>query len=736
MSEKSQWNPYVGRMIGSAAITSTAIFDGDGMLPIYGNADHFLYTDFEGGGATNSTYLVSPGGGVRWVNNNHLFGAYLFGDYQQTDYVQHFWVANPGIELMTPRWEFHLNGYFPTEKEKQTGGQDFADNFGQTGNVIFSGHTESDNLVIPYAMVGNGVDTAVGYSLPFRHLRARALLGGYFYSTPSEVSNITGITGTVELPLSRRTDLTVSDSYDNINHNIASVGLSLTLGGESNLLTNDVHTRLLDPMDRHIGIIETGAGTYAQQGLVDTGSGEQQQYGNVWFFTPGDASNASNTVTCGTYENPCVGLTQEKINEAGVNSRLYLASGDYNPATLGQGFTFNNNNQSIWGRTSDYKSAAQGSARPVFEDSLFLNGNNMVVSDVFVVGNSSVTNAPPNYMGIENSGNNNEIDNSSVTVDKNTISSITLVGIYNAAGSLIVNNSTINVTDTGDGSVIGIFDLGNDLIIEGGSNIVASAEGNGDSTGIQDDGGILTVENYSSIVASAEGNGDSTGIQDDGGILTVENYSSIVASAEGSGSAKGIDQDGGILTVEDYSSVSANSRNGYVWGIYNDGGSAATIKNHSSIIASSTTSSQQVYGISNRDGSVAVEGYSTVSASGVGTDVRGIDNLGSLEIKDNSSITANATGSGLAYGVINNGNATVDNSTINANNEGSGTAYALYNLNTTSGSFSVTGNSYINATQSGSGSAEIVGGSGPINFDSSVTCKVTQNGSVTSTSCS
>ncbi len=604
VSEKSQWNPYVGRITGSAAITSTAIFNGDGMLPVYGNADHFLYTDFEGGGATNSTYLVSPGGGVRWVNNNHLLGTYLFGDYQQTEFTQHFWVVNPGIEFMTPRWEFHLNGYFPTEKQSQISGIGFADNFGQTGSVTFSGHNQYDNLVTPYAMIGNGVDTAVGYSLPFRHLRARALLGGYFYDTPSEVSNITGVTGTIELPLSRRTDLTVSDSYDNVNHNIASVGLSLTLGGESNLLTEDVHTRLLDPTDRHIGIIETGAGTYAQQGLVDTGSGQQLQYDNVWFFQPGTATQSNDT--CGTYENPCVGLNQGEIDEAGANSRLYLASGDYF-LSAGSSLTLNNNDQSFWGRTSNYQASATGTARPTLKEGFLLTGNQISLNDV-MINPAQPTGLSANAI-IDNSGTDNllsDIDITSVASGGNAV-----VGIYNeSTGVLTLDNSILTVSKTASGSYDDGIDNSGSMTINQ-STISQSDYG----SLISNNSGNLTINQ--SVLSVINENGSSNGILNYAN-LTLNN-SSVFATNN-----QAIQNNSMLILNHSTIMVSGNG----VTGVSNSSSATANI-NQSSI----TVNGDNAYGIYN-DGNITFTGNSTISVNGSNSGISNPASTGTTNYND------------------------------------------------------------------------------------------------------
>ena len=118
--------PYLGRISGTGSVvTGMTIVGGDGMLPVYGNQDHLAYFDLMADYASDATYLMSPGGGYRMINNNQILGAYFFGDNERTASGSHFSVLSPGVEWMSPHWDAHVNGYFPTETEEQSGSSYF-----------------------------------------------------------------------------------------------------------------------------------------------------------------------------------------------------------------------------------------------------------------------------------------------------------------------------------------------------------------------------------------------------------------------------------------------------------------------------------------------------------------------------------------------------------------------------------------------------------------------------------
>ena len=368
--------PLNGRAQASGTISNYGILGGDGMLPVYGNRNGFVFGDLMAGYGANDSYVVSPGGGYRKVFDNHIWGAYLFSDYQRPNTGGNFWDISPGVEWITPRWDAHANAYFPTNQKQQIGSPVFADTVGDYSRVSFSSHNQIDAYVQPYSVMGNGVDAEVGYSLPgINGLRTRVSLGAYYYTAPnvsksvvSSNSSIKGVSFGVEVPVSKNFSLSVANSYDNVNHNIAALSLNLSLGGNSSTFSHDVHDRLLDTLERHVGIIGSGSGEYAQKEYVYTGA-NGVEYNNVYFIS------TTGTDSAATYENPGpldqTTLDAIQIAQASGGARIYIQGGsaavyDVNSVTVPSGTSLGvYAGQDLFGRSANYTAPAASDLRPV-----------------------------------------------------------------------------------------------------------------------------------------------------------------------------------------------------------------------------------------------------------------------------------------------------------------------------------------------------------------------------------
>lgn len=167
--------PYAGRVTGQALVSnSLGVFSGDAMLPTLGNQNGFVYLDANGADSTSTSWLVSPGLGFRDIINNVIYGAYGYGDYQVSNLGGNFWVINPGIEVMSPHWDGHVNGYVALNRTSQNGPQAFADTIGITQGELPTGNTFEDTQILPVAVIGSGLDAAAGYSFPYKKICARA----------------------------------------------------------------------------------------------------------------------------------------------------------------------------------------------------------------------------------------------------------------------------------------------------------------------------------------------------------------------------------------------------------------------------------------------------------------------------------------------------------------------------------------------------------------------------------
>lgn len=391
-----------GAGVGTAAGAGVGIFGGDVMQPVYGNDNGFLFADFMGDGATSNTFLVSPGVGYRQVVKNQIWGAYFFGDNEKVNLGKNFWNLSPGIEWMTPHWDVHANGYFPLPQTKKMGETVFADTLGNYDYVSFVNgtHNQYDALTAPYDVIGNGGDVELAYRFAvYNNFASRVYVGGYFYEPASatdftnitNVKNITGVTVGLEQSLTKNIRASLMNSYDSLNSYTIGVRLQLTFGDDSTTYSNNVHDRLLEPIERHVGIIATGAGTYDQLGYRNLGNA--LEYNNVYFLAPNGVAGLHLTgaddgaylaaAADGTYGNP-MNLSQaslDAINSQSPNSsRLYLQGGngavyDVNVSNTGtytdpvQNVTAHGlllyNGQDLYGRSANYTAPAASNERPI-----------------------------------------------------------------------------------------------------------------------------------------------------------------------------------------------------------------------------------------------------------------------------------------------------------------------------------------------------------------------------------
>ena len=444
-SASAQADP--GRVQFSAAQSSFTTLGADGMLPLLGDNHQFFYGDLMGDYSTDDTYLMSPGLGYRSMVNNQIWGGYVFDDYERTSLGENFWVLSPGVEWMNASWDAHVNGYFPIQSRQQNGTTDWADNYGNYQYGDPYGNSFDDAYLTPYAVIGNGVDTEVGYSFDQGdHLRSRVFLGGYYYHPQEayDVDNISGATAGFTKAISKNFTVSLLNSYDNINRYTFGINLAVTLGGDSNEYSGNVEDRMLDPVERHIGIIDTGAGTYDQQSYQVTGYGTEHD--NVGYTSP-------NGTGVGTYEDPAP-LTQASLdafNEQFSDGALIFVQGGSNADyTLDSALSLYSG-QDIYGRTADYTAPAASDEQPqitaadesdAFYIGTFTTNNVNTISDVSIYGNNA-----EGYAGINILGSGVvTVSNVNISDFNATLGSAGVYAVNNTAQALTLNidNSTFN----------------------------------------------------------------------------------------------------------------------------------------------------------------------------------------------------------------------------------------------------------------------------------------------------
>jgi hypothetical protein len=452
--------------------------EGDAMIPLWGNNSHALFADLTAKYGNDNAGLISFGLGNRTVvNNNTIFGAYLFGDYNKTLNANYFTVVNPGIEGMTNKWDAHLNGYFPVGKKSKTMAIYTGTQAGISNTIFFSRHSQYDKLFDLVEDVGVGSDIEVGRT--FTSLNQARLFGGGYYFSPKYSPAIRGVEGGIEMPLKYRgMQVGIRDSYDNINHNTIALTLRVTFGGLEQTQTADIHERMLDLIPRHLGNLRSGDGIPSQENVVDTGKITLIQ-DNIWFFNADGAPSMVEGFQSCTFEHPCIGLAQtqiDTINTLASNANFYLSSGNYNNPIIDSGLNFYNG-QNVFGRTSDFTQLAIGNNRPLVNDTLIFNGDSNIYNlrieghslEVLETGGMLVpfqvgVLTTPTSMGVINIYNS-DINQSSTTNNVMSVannSNVSFLNIYNT-------NMTSDVSNSPGSLSIGVGNLRS-----GGLNIVDS----------------------------------------------------------------------------------------------------------------------------------------------------------------------------------------------------------------------------------------------------------------------
>ena len=663
-----------GAGVGAAAGPDVGIFGGDVMQPVLGNDNGFFFADFMGDGATGNTFLVSPGLGYRQVVQNQIWGAYFFGDNERVNLGKNFWNLSPGIEWMSPHWDAHVNGYFPLPQAQKMGGAVFADTLGDYDSVNFvpGTHNQYNALTAPYDVIGNGGDVEIAYRFAaHKNLSSRVYVGGYFYQPASAidftsitaVKNITGITAGFEQSLTKNIRVWLMNSYDSLNHYTIGVRLQLTFGDESTIYSNDVHSRLLEPIERHVGIIETGAGTYDQVGYKNLGNA--LQYNNVYFFSPngGGAGLYLNGAGDGTYGNP-MALAQNSLNAVNSQSpnsaRLYLQGGsgatyvvNGTTATTNLGLLLYNG-QDLYGRSATYTTPAASSERPVISvdgvhgyNGFIINSGENTFNDLVITASS--TNGTTT--GIDVTTNSN----ATVNVVNTSITALNK-GLYaenDNIGTLTINASNSSFSDNtvspAPSDVFGAFGIYANNVSTGTLTVNATNSLFNDNT--------VTSGNNGNQAFGIYANNDSAGTV----IINTINssFNGNANSGQYSNGAAGIAANNnaiGNLTINATNSSfngntnTGNSNQASGISVYNNGAGTLTINASNSQFNDNSSTLAEVNGLS-------------VNATAGNVNL----NLNSSSFNGNTVVGQN---NGSAYGVfidVQNLNMTITNSTFNGN---------------------------------------------------------------------
>lgn len=434
----------------------------DAMFPLGGRNDDFFYIDPQIMFHNNDNYAGSLGLGKRWLPSQQtgILGAYVFADYNHAPISGHgFWFVSPGIERLGKTIDFSANLYVPVGSDRVYSGTYFANQLGIYDYVQFQGNSQFDQLFNTYESVGIGGDAEIGYRLSLPH-NPKVYLGGYYFN-PSQAQAIRGATLRLDVPLSNRLTLSLSDGYDNVANNTIKLGLTYNFAGRHNSLDfkGDLSDRMLDPVHRNLASTSGGAITNQPISSVYSATGvEAEEFSNITFFD----INANVDGQDGTYEHPYVNFNQTNIDAANTlgNTMFYVNSGTYSSDV-----TLTLTNDSVWGR-QDYEGnpfvhPGEGTNRPLFDFSNLPNnmagfqvtGTTDMNFDSFRMLGSGGASWTPNTTGI------NVVNNSdspvSVSMNNLDVAAFTYgANINNNSG--LLENLTISNSDFHDNGEMGV----------------------------------------------------------------------------------------------------------------------------------------------------------------------------------------------------------------------------------------------------------------------------------------
>lgn len=709
--------PYNPRVLGEGTLAEkTNFFGGDGLFPLIGNNDWIGYFDGLIKYGDDDAWLGSFGAGFRSITaGNCLFGAYLFGDRNVSTHKQIFWFVNPGLEWMSNLWDARINAYIPVSSKNQSLGIFQGNQLGMNTN-FFRGHALFEKLFNVMDVTGPGVDGEVGYTFPaFNYIRP--FIGGYHFDI-SNGPQFTGVEGGIEIPFNPMVTVLLRDAYDKVQGNTALATLRISFGAIDKGPIPDIHDRMLDPIQRHLGAFQTGAGVPFQK--VNLFAGEQVLQNNIWFFRPGGPEFMTQLGfdNC-TFENPCGVFSQAAISGIGTlsqNALFYFAPGVYNNPLVGTGYTLDVG-QTLWGRTNDFMFPATGNQRALINDTIFLTGNNSI-NDLQINGNTIFNTALTGVQVNAGATGTFSINNSSITAAVNGLPAISVIAVNNLSPNATLNlyNDTISAFSQNNttGNTIGINNVGTVNLLN--STVTASA--------FNSSGDVSSILNFGLINIF------------DTSIIT--NTNTIPANE-----ARAVFNVGGTANISN-STIQVNAANGAIGvnGVLSINNALTNI--YGTTINVNVDSVTQGVGVFNASGTININD-SNINVVGNNSETIGITNGGTMNVL-NSVINATTDNGSFAFGVFlgNNSNFSMTNGSINAtamnsigavgiSNDGSTFTLTNVALSTTSNTsqtginqFNAATGNLINSTVTAnalSGSSSVTGinasGTGSINLDGS-----------------
>ncbi len=208
-----------GGGIGYAQGYSTAALFAISENPMMNHWHPFI--DLRGHAFNNGRFAANGGVGLRYVNNEFIFGINSYYDYRNKSHF-HSNQVGAGIEFLSKRWEGRINGYLPLGKTKSIF-------YGTALFDRFAGHYMYVKRRRAYTF--SGFDGEVAANFGCSHGWNLVTAAGPYYLHGSNESNVYGGKGRLRASYKQYAFLELSGSYDNVFHGQiqGQVGISLPI---------------------------------------------------------------------------------------------------------------------------------------------------------------------------------------------------------------------------------------------------------------------------------------------------------------------------------------------------------------------------------------------------------------------------------------------------------------------------------------------------------------------------
>jgi hypothetical protein len=414
---------------------------------IYNRTTSFMpFIDLRGHVFNNGKFAGNAGLGGRFFfpSIDHVLGCYLYYDVRQDRHHLTAQQLGPGIELLSKRMEYRLNGYFPVS-DRKSDKYDFG--FGAfDGNHIL--------LKAKQRQVMTGMDAEIGAHLT-QSTKCDLYAGaGPYYFSSSHTSSWGGkarLLGRFKEYVS----LEASYSYDRLFKSVVqgSIAISLPFGKKlrrqgdncSSQINLALSRAAFSPYRFEIPVIKR---VFRNSRAINPATGSPWK---VWFVNNTSSSN-------GTFESPFPTLAQAQ-NASGPNDMIYVFPGDGTTSGMNMGITLQNGQTFFGSGIAHSISTTNGRIKiPAFSSNspLITNtgGNVVTLANGNEVSGFNINVTAANSIGISGrSINGAKIENNSIFGNL----SFTGISITGAGNVDVKNNQVISSFHSSFGISVGVL---------------------------------------------------------------------------------------------------------------------------------------------------------------------------------------------------------------------------------------------------------------------------------------